>query len=153
MEIDTAFLVTGLITIGIALSRGLEMLIKFVVSKNGKNKNLEGIPTKDDLNHQDLVNKFNAVFRKLEKLIEDCQKLQNINVLKENDIQMLKDLHTMLNRTDNDGVPLCYVPRSWEHLMNKIVDQLQISTQTSQQQTMLLNSIWEKLREFEKHGK
>lgn len=98
-------IVSGLITALIALTKAIETLVARVASKKNGNGNGNG--------HG-----------------KGCLTAEE-HVLMRNTHGMLRDMHDVIEKTDQDGLPMCYMPRSFARSQEKILEMLQEILQRS----------------------
>lgn len=122
---DSAILLTFL-TIGLGLVRILEYLIKRV------------LPTKRTLTDEE----YDKV-RTIEENIND------LPTLTEEEHGFLEDLHSWHNKTDSDGLPLWFVPRSFTETQQEIVNILHEISSHQEKSTYVMESIFNKLEKIE----
>ncbi len=121
---ETAVLV-AILTIALTLLRILEFIITKVLNKQRTLSNEEYDKIKN------IENKIKAVYIKIE----------DKPTLNEEQNRMLRDLLDLHSRTDADGIPLHYFPRSFIEAQKEIVEVLQEISSHQEKTTYILEAL------------
>lgn len=130
---ETIVLVLFLV-LAIALVRVVEILINKVIAK--KNKILSDLEF-DTL--RGIESKIKSIYTKIE----------DKPTLTDGQNKLLRDLHELHSRTDADGIPLHYFPRSFIEAQKEIVEVLQEISSHQEKTTYLLESLIKKMDRLE----
>lgn len=130
---DTAILIT-LVALAVSLAKIIEVLVRRLVPNNR--------PTLST----DELDKIKCIENRLKTV---HNKLDDKPTLTDEQNGMLKDIHDLHSKTDADGIPLHYVPRSFIEAQKEIVDVLQEISSHQERTTYLLESITKRIEKLE----
>lgn len=117
----------------IILSMGLVKLLDIVLKKI--------LPNKQILSDEELE----VIKKSNEMLIGITQKVSEESLLTPQEQEWLKNLHTLHDKTDKDGIPLWYVPRSFIDTQKEVIQILSNISKHQEKTTYVLESILKKL--------
>ena len=121
-------ILSGLILLSVSLVKILEILIKFIVNKYKKTKSEKELIT-DVLNY-----------------LSDEKK----SILSDDEKFKLKIIFEIINKTDENGLPFCYFPRSFEHNQEELVHVMNKLVSYEEKSTLILEYILDRLNNLEK---
>ncbi len=133
MTPETMAFVAGAIALGTILAK----IIDFLVRK---------ITTKDKVLSDAETLKFEDIYL---KMISVHSKIENDTLLTEDEHRWMQELHHQHSKTDKDGIPLWYVPRSFIDSQREIVDILNNIYSHQEKSTYVLESVLKKLEEID----
>jgi len=84
-----------------------------------------------------------AAFKIIEFLVK--KNMANKSMLTNDERDMIKTLYDVNNQRDENGIPMVWVPRSWEHSQNKIIDALTDISKHQLETTLILKQLADKL--------
>lgn len=86
-----------------------------------------------------------ALIEIIKMLISKMARKTNSSVLTHKEHEWLHDLHSMHNKTDQDGLPLWYVPRVWTNLFKDVNESLRSINGSNVLQLKCLEEVEDKL--------
>ena len=130
---DTALLLT-LVTLAVSLAKIIEVLVKRVA------------PNKKNTLSDDEYEKLKGIDYKLRNI---HTQINDKPTLSDDQNTMLQDLHNWHNKTDADGIPLWYVPRSFIESQKEIVVVLSEISSHQERTTFLLEALIKSIDKLE----
>jgi uncharacterized protein YaaN involved in tellurite resistance len=123
-----------LVTLAVILAKVIESLIsKF-------------LPQKNKILSEEEYEKIKSIENKI-KVIH--AKIEDKPTLNDDQNSMLKELYDLHSKTDADGIPLHYFPRSFIETQKDIVEVLQEISSHQEKTTYLLESLMKKIEKVE----
>jgi hypothetical protein len=129
---DATLLIT-LVTLIVSLTKIIEILVKKVS------------PNKKVLSDEEFERLKNIDF----KLKNLHTQVNDKPTLSDSQDSMLQDLYNWHNKTDSDGIPLWYVPRSFIESQKEIVDVLSDISKHQEKTTFLLEALIKRIERLE----
>lgn len=126
-------LVAGAVALGTALTKIIDFLVRKLTTKD---KTLSDAET---LKFEDIYLKMVSVYNKIE----------NDTLLTDDEHKWMQELHQQHNKTDADGIPLWYMPRSFIDSQREIVNILNSIYSHQEKSTYVLESVLKKLDEVD----
>ena len=130
--------IVGLFTVLVTLSVSLAKVVEFLIKK--------ALPKKDTLSEIEF-NKIKDIYALLETIMKKTD--DDSENLKEQ-YEWTSELYRLHNKTDGDGVPLWYVPRSFIETQKEIVTILLSISSQMDKSTYVLDSLLKRLEEIER---
>jgi hypothetical protein len=129
---DATLLIT-LVTLVVSLTKIIEILVKKIS------------PNKKVLSDEEF-DKLKNIDYKLKNL---HSQVNDKPTLSDDQDNMLQDLYNWHNKTDSDGIPLWYVPRSFIESQKEIVDVLSDISKHQEKTTFLLEALIKRIERLE----
>jgi predicted ribosome quality control (RQC) complex YloA/Tae2 family protein len=129
---------TAVLLMVLLIALGLVRILEAVISKV--------MPSKTKVLSEDEYDKLKGIELKIKTVYT---KIDDKPTLTDTQNTMLRDLHELHSRTDADGVPLHYFPRSFIEAQKEIVDVLQEISSHQEKTTYLLESLIKKIERLE----
>jgi ABC-type Zn2+ transport system substrate-binding protein/surface adhesin len=130
--------IVGLFTVLVTLSVSLTKVVEFLIKK--------ALPKKETLSEIEF-NKIKDIHALLETIIK--KKDDDEENMKEQH-EWVSELHRLHSKSDADGVPLWYVPRSFIETQKEIVTILLNISSQMDKSTYILDSLLKRLEELER---
>jgi hypothetical protein len=130
---DTAILVT-LVTLSVSMAKIIEVLVRKIS------------PSRKKTLSEDEFEKIKGIDYKLRNI---HTQINDKPTLSDDQNTMLQDLHNWHNKTDADGIPLWYVPRSFIESQKEIVEVLSEISSHQERTTFLLEALLKRIEKLE----